>query len=331
MKVVLEMRSAVWYTTRSFPMEQKEYTMKVKFLAWTCATAMSLTATAYVTNVWQNAAGGEWGESSNWSLGRVPTSDDWVELPSLTGDYAINVDGDYQVRCVRLEKTGAQTVTLTGNGAITSRTYDCYVRDERALVLNGPSFIMTAANFMLYGPLTVKNGSVLRCSTATMWWNAPALHIESGASAIFSSTVNVRASTSIIDVNGGTFQSPKITRAGGYTNGGSIRVSNGGSLSVQTLDLDDGASVSVSSGSFSVSTEITMDGTVGLSLTDGTFMLPKGKVPQAFLDAIDGSTVEYVTPTQFIDGPVTDRTVLETLGGDSLVVASDSDTAVHLF
>ena len=305
--------------------------MKVQLLAWACAMVLSFTATAYQTNVWKNAAGGAWGEPSNWSLGRVPTSDDWVELPSLTGDYTIDVDGDYQVRCVRLEKTGAQTVTLTGNGAITSRTYDCYIRETRALVLNGPSFIMTAANFMLYGPLTVKNGSVLRCVMATMWWNAPALHIENGASAIFSSTVNVRASTSIIDVNGGTFKSPKITRAGGYTNGGTIRLSNNGSLSVQTLDFDDGASVSVSSGSFSVSTEITMDGTVGLSLTNGTFILPKGKVPQAFLDAIDGSTVEYVTPTQFIDGPVTDRTALETLGGDSLVVASDSDTAVHLF
>ena len=233
--------------------------MKVKFLAWACATAMSLTAAAYVTNTWQNAAGGSWGESSNWSLSRVPTSDDWVELPSLTGDYTINVVGDYQVRCVRLEKTGAQTVTLTGNGSITSSANDCYIRDNRALVLNGPSFIMTKANFMLYGPLTVKNGSVLRCLTATMWLTAPALHVESGGSAIFSSSVNVRAGTSVIDVNGGTFESPKITRAGGYTNGGTISLSNNGSLFVQTLDLDNGASVSVSSGSFSVSSAITMD------------------------------------------------------------------------
>ena len=205
--------------------------MKAKFLALTYATAMSLTAAAYVTNIWQNASGGSWGETSNWSLGRVPTYDDWVELPSLNGDYTINVDGDYQVRCVRLEKTGAQTVTLTGNGSITSGVNDCYVRDYRALILDGPSFIMTKADFMLYGPLTVKNGSVLRCVSATLWLTAPALHVESGGNAIFSSLFKVRASTSVIDINGGTFQSPKITRAGGYTNCGSIRVSNGGSLS----------------------------------------------------------------------------------------------------
>ena len=65
--------------------------MKAKFLALTYATAMSLTAAAYVTNIWQNASGGSWGEPSNWSLSRVPTSDDWVELPSLEGNYTINV------------------------------------------------------------------------------------------------------------------------------------------------------------------------------------------------------------------------------------------------
>ena len=305
--------------------------MKMKFLAWTYAMAMSLTASAYVTNIWQNASGGSWGEPSNWSLSRVPTSDDWVELPSLEGNYTINVAGDYQVRCVRLEKTGAQTVTLTGAGSVTSGINDCYVRENRALILDGPSFIMTKANFMLYGPVTVKSGSVLNCVMATMWLTAPALHVESGGSAIFSSTVNVRAGTSVIDIDGGIFQSPKITRSGTYTNCGSIRVSNGGSLSVQTLDLDNGSSVSVSSGSFSVSSAITMDGTVSLSLTGGTLMLPEGKVPQAFIDAIDGASAEYVTPTQFVDGPVTTRSVLESLGGDSLVVASDSDAAVHLF
>ena len=305
--------------------------MKMKFLALACATAMSFMASAYVTNIWQNASGGSWGEPSNWSLDRVPTSDDWVELPSLEGNYTINVAGDYQVRCVRLEKTGAQTVTLTGAGSITSGINDCYVRENRALILDGPSFIMTKANFMLYGPVTVKSGSVLNCVMATMWLTAPALHVESGGSAIFSSTVNVRSSASVIDINGGTFQSPKITRAGGYTNCGSIRVSNGGSLSVQTLDLDDKASVSLTDGSFSVSSSITMSGNVNLTLTGGTLTLPEGKVPQSFIDAVDGASVEYVAPVQFVDGPVTDRSVLESLDGDSLVVASDSDTAVHLF
>ena len=294
-------------------------------------TALSLTAMAYQTNKWQNAAGGKWSVDANWSLDRVPTYDDWVELPSLSGNYSIEVDGDYQVRCVRLEKTGAQTVTLTGNGSITSGINDCYVREERALILDGPSFIMTKANFMLYGPLTVKSGSVLNCVMATFWLTAPALHVESGGSAIFSTTVNVRAGTSVIDINGGTFQSPKITRSGTYTNCGSIRVSNNGSLSVQTLDLDNGSSVSVSSGSFSVSSAITMNGTVGLTLTGGTLTLPEGKVPQAFIDAVDGATVEYIHPTIFVDGPVTDRTVLETLGGDTLVVTSGSDEAVSLF
>ena len=292
---------------------------------------VSFVSGAYDTNKWQNEAGGKWSEKANWSLDRVPTYDDWVELPSLSGNYSIEVDGDYQVRCVRLEKTGAQTVTLTGNGSITSGINDCYVREERALILDGPSFIMTKANFMLYGPITVKSGSVLNCVMATMWMNAPALHVESGGSAIFSTTVNVRANLSVIDINGGTFQSPKITRSGTYTNCGSIRVSNGGSLSVQTLDLDNNSSVSVSSGSFSVSSAITMNGTVGLSLTGGTLTLPEGKVPQAFIDAVNGATVEYIHPTIFVAGPVTDRTVLETLGGDALVVASDSDEAVSLF
>ena len=297
---------------------------------------VSFVSGAYDTNKWQNEAGGKWSEKANWSLDRVPTYDDWVELPSLSGNYSIEVDGDYQVRCVRLENTGAQTVTLTGSGSITSGSVgtsanDCYVRQNRALVIDGPSFIVASKDFMLYGPITVKGGSALQCVSATMWMNAPALHVESGSSATFSGSIRVRAASSVIDVNGGSLECKGITRSPEYTNCGSIRLSNGGSIAMQTLDLDNNASVSVSSGTFSVATAITLSGNATFSLTGGTLKLPEGKVPQAFIDAVNGATVEYVHPTVFVAGPVTDRTVLETLGGDALVVASDSDEAVSLF
>ena len=304
---------------------------KASMLCTAIAAAMSLTASAYQTNAWQNASGGKWSVASNWSLGRVPTYDDWVALPSLSGNYAIEVDGDFQVRCVRLENTGAQTVTLTGTGSVTSGGNDCYVRDKRALVLDGPSFVMTKANFMLYGPLTVKGGSSLRCVSATLWMTNPELHVESGSSATFAESIGVRAATAVIDVNGGAIECKCITRASTYTNCGAIRVSNGGTLAMQTFDLDDRSSVSLTDGLISVSVAITMAGNVNLTLTGGTLVLPEGRVPQAFIDAVDGATVRYVAPTRFVAGPVTDRTVLETLGGDVLVVTGDSNAAVDLF
>ncbi len=292
--------------------------------------ACAVCAGAYETNRWTNASGGDWGVAENWSLNRVPTSDDWVELPILEGDYSINVEGSYQTRCVRLESEGvAQTVTLTGTGTVTGGALnDCYVRQLRSLVLDGPTFTVAGKDLMLYGPVTVKNGGELRCITMTLWMNAPELHAEAGGAIVCSDTIRVRAPAAKIDVNGGSLVSRSITRHGTYQNAAAISVANGGSLSVETLDLDNGASVSVSSGTFCATEAISMTGDATLSFTGGRLILPEGKVPQAFADAVDGATVEYHPAVRRVVGTVTDRSALESLDGTTLVVESGSDNAV---
>ena len=98
--------------------------MKVKFLAWTCAMAMSLTAAAYTDNYWQGPDGGSWSSPDNWSLGRVPTADDNTILANMGGPYTINVEGDQRIYCLMVgletEATVQGTVTLTGSGTITA-------------------------------------------------------------------------------------------------------------------------------------------------------------------------------------------------------------------
>ena len=304
-------------------------------LAVLVAAALASGAEAYETNKWNNASGGNWGAASNWSLGRIPTYDDWVELPSLEGDYTINVDGDYQVRSVRLEADGVQTVKLTGTGSVTSGAVgssanDCYVRKNRTLVLDGANFTIAQKDFMLYGPIMVKNGSHLDCVSFTMWQENPEIHIESGGSISSSTGIRVRADKSKIDINGGRLECAKLTRSGTYANSATISLSNGGTMALQTLDLDDKATFTVSSGTLSVSDTITVNGQVNLSLTGGNLTLPEGRVPQKFIDAIDGATVQYVQPVRYVAGPVTDRTVLESLDGVRLVVESDADTAVNI-
>ena len=140
-------------------------------LAVLVAAALASGAEAYETNKWNNASGGNWGAASNWSLGRIPTYDDWVELPSLNGDYTINVDGDYQVRSVRLEADGVQTVKLTGTGSVTSGAVGSSANDCCGMYFPGREVCCPSSTSSAFGPR--------RAPSFSSWWQMPDILTDS--------------------------------------------------------------------------------------------------------------------------------------------------------
>ena len=163
-----------------------------------CAAA-SLCANAFTTNYWTNAAGdNRWGNPGNWSLEECPIADDFVILPNTGSSYSIIVDGNFEIRALELvagSATAKGTVTLTGNGTIlSSGPQEDYVREKRALVLDGANITLTGNHCMLYSPLTVKNGSVFKTVNKglTLWKTAPALYVQEGGTVIIDGAVQNR-------------------------------------------------------------------------------------------------------------------------------------------
>lgn len=309
---------------------------KAKTVLAAIAATASLTAAAWNTNNWQGVSGGSWNDPANWSLGRVPTNSDTAFLVDMGGPYTIEVEGDHRIFCLMVgyesEATVQGTVTLTGNGTITAvGNKENYIRPKRGLILDGPTVHLDNGNLMLYGPLTVKNGSTITSiGHFTMWMTAPSIYVEQGGTVNIAQNLRCRA-VSPITVAGGTFTCKDVIHYPGYTFV-PINISvAGGEFTAESLDLAAASSITVTDGTLKATDHITLADTVTLNLTGGTLVLPEPNYPQRMLTENDGATVEYITSNHIIDGPVTDRTVLENLNGGSLTVKNATAAAVKVF
>ncbi len=309
--------------------------MKVKFLAWACATAMSLTAAAYTDNYWQGPDGGQWNDPDNWTLGRVPTTDDNTVLTDMGGPYTINVEGDQRIYCLMVgletEATVQGTVTLTGSGTITAvGSKENYIRPKRGLILNGPTVHLDNGNLMLYGPLTVKSSSTITCiGHFTMWMTAPSIYVEQGGTVNIAQDLRCRATTPVT-VAGGTLKCKRVIHFSGYTFV-PINISiTGGEFITESINLDVASSIALSGGTLKATDFITLADTVTLNLTGGTMVLPNPNYPQRMLTENTGATVEYVTSEHSVDS-VSDKSILENLNGGTLVVKGTGNGAVNVF
>ena len=159
----------------------------LKMTVVAAVAAASLTAAAWNTNNWKGPDGGSWNDPNNWSLERVPTAEDTAFLVDMGGPYTINVTGDQRIFClmvgVESEATVQGTVTLTGSGSITAvGNKENYIRPKRGLIVDGPDLHLDNSNLMIYGPLTVKDGSTMTIKgyNLTMWIQTPSVTVEGG-------------------------------------------------------------------------------------------------------------------------------------------------------
>ena len=299
------------------------------------AAAMSFSAAAFTTNFWQGADGGSWTNPDNWSLGRVPTDDDNTVLTDMGGPYSIEVEGDQTIYCLMVgletEATVQGTVTLTGSGSITATgKKENYIRPKRGLIVNGPDIHLDNGNLMIYGPLIVKSNSTMTSAGYfTFWINSPSLLVEEYGKVDVALGIRCR-STSPITVAGGSLTAPSIGHYSTYRD--AIRISlTGGELTLADMDLKASSWITMSGGTLKATSSIALEDSVTLTLTGGTIVLPQPSFPQRIVSENNGATLEYITANHIVDGPITDRSVLEGLNGASLTVKSNSSDAMNVF
>ena len=307
-------------------------------LAAAFCAVVSFCASAFTTNSWTNAAGdNRWGTPGNWSLGACPVADDFTILPNTGSSYSIIVDGDFEIRALELtagSATAKGTVTLTGSGTIlSSGPQEDYVREKRALVLDGANITLTGNHCMLYSPLTVKNGSVFKTVNKglTLWKTAPALYVQEGGTVIIDGAVqNNHAAT--IEIDGGNCSFKSYGHYNGSTNGADIGLLDG-TLSIQrNITLANSSSLKIAGGRFSVGETVSIDDTVTLDITGGVISLPATEDVRTvnasrIVSENNGAHIEYVHTA----AETRQSTNFENLNGGTIIVNSSSDIALNLW
>lgn len=301
-----------------------------------CAAA-SFCASAFTTNYWTNATGdNRWDTPGNWSLRACPVADDFTILPNTGSSYSIIVDGSYEIRALELvvgTSTAKGTVTFTGNGSIlSSGVQEDYLREKRALILDGPSLTLTGNHCMLYGPMTVKNGSVLKTVNKglTLWKTAPALYVQDGGTVVIDGVVqNNHAAT--VEIDGGNCSFKSVGHHRDSTKPMNIRLLDG-TLSIQsTVTLSNSSSLTVSGGKFSMGGALSIDDTVTLDITGGVISLSVTDVRTVNASRLvtenKGAHVEYV----YTAVETRESTNFENLNGGTIIVNSSSDIALNLW
>ena len=303
--------------------------MKLCFIAF-AAIVMPFAVQAYETNTWQGVSGGNWGDANNWSLGRAPTADDYTVLPDFGSAYSINVDGDHEIRAFYMDSgSGHKAVTLTGEGLIVSSgVQENYIRDGRALVLDGASLKFTGNYLMMYGPVTVKNGSRLETvgRNLTLWKNAPALYVGEGGTVVVDGLIqNNHAAT--VKVDGGSLSVRNVQHHRESKSAVHLELVSGDFTVSSSLTLANASSITVSGGRFAIGGTLDMDESVALDLTGGVVSFTLPNVSQRVLAENKGVKIEYVCN----DAETRQSTYLENLNGGSFVVNSASDVALNLW
>ena len=252
-------------------------------LALVFAIGASLSAFAIVTNTWQGASGGSWGEPANWSQSHIPQTSELVVLPDTGSDYEIVVDSDYSCGTLygdnrKSGQSSTVSVTLKGTGSVVatwasgSPEAAHIVRSKRKVILDGTSLEVGGKLLQLYsGGIHLKNGARLSVAEGIRCWdvNVPIL-VEAGCKLTSAKgfSLNQKATIDVF----GTLTSGPVTKATTTTTTYALALSvNGGNATFSSLLLDsDRASLSVPSGELHVGTDgLSLSADASLDLTGG--------------------------------------------------------------
>ncbi|MEO6068829.1 MAG: hypothetical protein ABIQ41_12720, partial [Gemmatimonadales bacterium] len=235
------------FSDLSLPVPGVGYTLTAGSGALTPATSAAFDITIQ-TIAWINPLGGSWSTAANWSLGRVPQSNDSVVI-ALAGTYTVTLDVDTTVRSLTLGGiTGTQTLaaslhTLTFGGASTIGT-------------NG---VLSLSSSTVAGPGSVTNQGTVNLSASTV---STSLSNQGVLGVDGNSTVSgplTTASGSTLQVAGGgnvacigppcvNLGDAVLTVANGFTNNGAIGLTAASSGYGATLVVSSGTLTNAATG-----------------------------------------------------------------------------------
>jgi fibronectin-binding autotransporter adhesin len=207
-------------------------------LAWTTTVGgaqvnLRVDATTGSVVSWNNPAGGNWNNPSNWSPARVPTASD-VAAITLSGDYTVTLDVSTEVAGLDLGSgTGVRTFTalsriLTVNGPIN--------------VFSGGVLSLTSSTLNGTGSLTNQGTVVLVHGTIQTILNNDGLLLAQGSSFLQNNVTTTQQS--IIRAQGQNSTGDAfLTVAGGFFNLGVIELTSVTAASAARLAVTTGTLV----------------------------------------------------------------------------------------
>ncbi len=168
------------------------------------------------TIAWANAAGGNWSNPANWNGGVIPGPTD-IALITLPGTYTVTFDVSDTIGGLQLGgASGTQTL------AFSSKTLGLAAGSQ--INANG---VVSLTSSTVNGPGTVTNAGQVTASNSAInagWVNQSALFIEGGSA--LNGTVSTGAASLIRIQGNNTFGAANLTIASGFTNNGTIALSD---------------------------------------------------------------------------------------------------------
>ena len=194
------------------------YTLTAAASGLTGATSATFDMVAAAgTMAWSNAAGGNWSNPANWSGGVVPGPTD-IAVITLPGTYTVTFDVSDTIAGLQLGgSSGTQTLALasakTLGLAAGSQVNANGVLSLVSSTLNGPGSVTSSGRVIIRNS-TINAGLV----------NQGALFAEGGSAV--NGALSTAAASSIRVQGNGTFSAGNLTVAGGFTNSGTITLTD---------------------------------------------------------------------------------------------------------
>jgi Tol biopolymer transport system component len=234
--------------------------------------------TASPTGVnWTNAAGGNWSEPTNWSTGSVPGPSDSVGI-HLDGTYTVTLDAPTTVYTLEVGRSAAGTQTLS----VASQTLTV----DSSVTIGGTGILdMVSGTLDGLGEVTVSAGATAAIESTTVntqFNNNGTLVVYDQANNINGTYVSGANSTLRVE---GVWDTPStLTVANGFTNNGTIELTNNAVSRTAQLNVTNGTLVNpvgrtldcllgASSTSCRLNGEVNNQGTMNVNTTfywDGT-------------------------------------------------------------
>ncbi|MBK7908725.1 MAG: hypothetical protein IPJ78_19565 [Gemmatimonadetes bacterium] len=170
------------------------------------------------TIAWANPSGGLWSVAANWNLNRVPGPSDVVAI-ALGGTYAVTLDVSPTIAGIEIGTGAGGTQTLQATSRILTVAGDVIVGPQGAFDFTNAS-IAGVGTLNNDGLVTLRNGAI------ALSLDNRATLVASGSSALNGGLSTTPGSTLRVAQVDGCCSTATLAVAGGFTNEGTIELSN---------------------------------------------------------------------------------------------------------
>ncbi len=172
---------------------------------------------AQATNAWLTNTNGNWNDPTRWSLGRAPISTDSVVI-AASGTYTVTMNVNATVQSLTIGGSGGTPTLITSGRALTVNNR-CQIESNGILTINSASTMGGLGALVNNGRVNLTGSFV-----TTSYTNNGTLEVRQASSITGNFTTSTNSVVQII----GDGSSASLTVSNGFTNRGSIELTNEG-------------------------------------------------------------------------------------------------------